>query len=231
MPSRIDIGPEGGPFVAINENSNNLELQDINGNVIAKWDETAGQWDLNNNSLTGINAIDASSANVGSVSTEEAIIDGNPVKRLDTYIQDGTTSDEITVDFGGDVVNIDELYFIKFDEIEKEDTGEVLITFAGDDGAGNENYDYFDESGAKNTNQDAIEIVSTDTVFTNMQNHIRVYFSPRPSVRNQLVGITSRWDGFAQVGGYDASPSEDSIQITFTGGLSDGSEIQLWRAL
>ena len=61
MPSRIDIGPEGGPFVAINENSNNLELQDINGNVIAKWDETAGQWDLNNNSLTGINTINASS--------------------------------------------------------------------------------------------------------------------------------------------------------------------------
>jgi len=59
MPSRIDIGPEGGPFVAINENSNDLELQDINGNVIAVWDETAGEWDLNNNSLTNINAIDA----------------------------------------------------------------------------------------------------------------------------------------------------------------------------
>ena len=77
MPSRIDIGPEGGPFVAINENSNDLELQDINGNVIAKWDETAGQWDLNNNSLTGINAIDASSANVESVSTESASVNGS----------------------------------------------------------------------------------------------------------------------------------------------------------
>ena len=69
MVSRIDIGPDGGPYVAINENSNNLELQDINGNVIAKWDETAGQWDLNNNSLTGINTIDASSANVGDLDT------------------------------------------------------------------------------------------------------------------------------------------------------------------
>ena len=64
MPSRIDIGPEGGPFVAINENSNDLELQDINGNVIAVWDETAGQWDLNNNSLTNINAVDAASVDV-----------------------------------------------------------------------------------------------------------------------------------------------------------------------
>ena len=74
MVSLIDIGPDGGPYVAINENSNDLELQDINGNVIAKWDETAGQWDLNNNSLTGINSIDASSANVGSVDTEQANI-------------------------------------------------------------------------------------------------------------------------------------------------------------
>jgi len=57
MPSRIDIGPEGGPFVAINENSNDLELQDINGNVIAKWDETAGQWDFNSNDLTNVGGI------------------------------------------------------------------------------------------------------------------------------------------------------------------------------
>ena len=73
MVSRIDIGPDGGPYVAINENSNNLELQDINGNVIAKWDETAGQWDLNNNSLTGINAIDAGSANVDELQKAAAV--------------------------------------------------------------------------------------------------------------------------------------------------------------
>ena len=93
MPSRIDIGPEGGPFVAINENSNDLELQDINGNVIAKWDETAGAWDfqtndlenvggidatgltsdldVKGNSLTGINAINASSANVDELNSAD----------------------------------------------------------------------------------------------------------------------------------------------------------------
>ena len=85
MVSRIDIGPDGGPYVAINENSNDLELQDINGNVIAKWDETAGQWDLNNNSLTGINAIDAGSANVESLSTEVAeITKKNRIPKYDT---------------------------------------------------------------------------------------------------------------------------------------------------
>jgi len=62
MASELFLGPDGGPYVSINENSNDLELRDINGNVIAVWDETAGQWDLNNKSLTNINAIDASSA-------------------------------------------------------------------------------------------------------------------------------------------------------------------------
>ena len=79
MVSRIDIGPDGGPYVAINENSNDLELQDINGDVIAKWDETAGQWDLNNNSLTGINAIDASSANVDKATIVDGTIDSGDV--------------------------------------------------------------------------------------------------------------------------------------------------------
>ena len=81
MVSRIDIGPDGGPYVAINENSNDLELQDINGNVVAVWDETAGQWDLNNKSLTNINAIDASSASV---------------EQLDGGIANGNTVSEIT---------------------------------------------------------------------------------------------------------------------------------------
>jgi hypothetical protein len=89
MPSRIDIGPEGGPFVAINESSNDLELQDINGNVIAKWDETAGQWDLNNNSLTNINAIDASSATLGSINLDDDIQIATDSAELSNLLADG----------------------------------------------------------------------------------------------------------------------------------------------
>ena len=109
MVSRIDIGPDGGPYVAINENSNDLELQDINGNVIAKWDETAGQWDLNNNSLTGINAIDASSANVGSLSTEslgshhhfaEEFDGSSPVDRLNNALSEASQGDFIYLETG-----------------------------------------------------------------------------------------------------------------------------------
>jgi len=91
MSSRIDIGPEGGPFVAINENNNDLELQDINGNVIAVWDETAGQWDLNNNSLTNINAINASSASVGELNGGATITDGDGTERQIWVIANGAS--------------------------------------------------------------------------------------------------------------------------------------------
>ena len=66
MPSRINIGPENGPYVAINESSGNLQLEDNSGNVVAEWDETNAQWDFANNTLSNVDAL-----NSNSVSTEE----------------------------------------------------------------------------------------------------------------------------------------------------------------
>ena len=79
----------------------NLAIADSSGSIVLVRDETAGQWDLNNNSLTGINAINASSANVESLSTDGAVIgdgwtyasffDGDDAdERLDAAIDDVT---------------------------------------------------------------------------------------------------------------------------------------------
>ena len=66
MASRINIGPEDGPYVAINEENGNLQLEDNGGNVVAEWDETNTQWDFANNTLNNVDAL-----NSNSVSTEE----------------------------------------------------------------------------------------------------------------------------------------------------------------
>ena len=166
MPSRIDIGPEGGPFVAINENSNNLELQDINGNVIAKWDETAGQWDLNNNSLTGINAIDAGSANVESLSTGSASINGPldaetaTVDDLDIGGRDASETGWIhdgSHDFGsdGDTYNLSGEYDLIKIEVANpvNDASLARLTVNGDDG---NNYDYWSLDGTRESGDDKI---------------------------------------------------------------------------
>ena len=61
MPSRINIGPENGPYVAINESSGNLQLEDNSGNVVAEWDETNAQWDFANNTLNNVDALNSNS--------------------------------------------------------------------------------------------------------------------------------------------------------------------------
>ena len=77
MPSRINIGPEDGPYVAINESSGNLQLEDNSGNVVAEWDEGNAQWDFANNTLNNVDAL-----NSNSVNTEQASI-GDPAEQID----------------------------------------------------------------------------------------------------------------------------------------------------
>ena len=70
MPSRINIGPEDGPYVAINESSGNLQLEDNSGNVVAEWDETNAQWDFANNTLANVDALNSNSVNTEKLRTE-----------------------------------------------------------------------------------------------------------------------------------------------------------------
>jgi len=58
MVSRINIGPDGGPYIAINENSGDIELEDNSGNVVAKWDETNTQWDFISNDIQNVGSLD-----------------------------------------------------------------------------------------------------------------------------------------------------------------------------
>jgi hypothetical protein len=60
----VELGPDGGPFVSINENNGDIELKDNSGNVVAFWDESNTQWDLNSNDIQ----------NVGSLGVEETDI-------------------------------------------------------------------------------------------------------------------------------------------------------------
>ena len=52
----------------------NLAIADSSGSIVLVRDETTGEWQFENTDLTGINAINTSSANVGLLSTESANI-------------------------------------------------------------------------------------------------------------------------------------------------------------
>ena len=63
MASRINIGPEDGPYIAINENNGDIELEDNTGAVVAKWDDGQSQWDFVENDISGVGAFDSESVN------------------------------------------------------------------------------------------------------------------------------------------------------------------------
>jgi hypothetical protein len=75
MASELFLGPDGGPYVSINENSGDLELKDNSGNVVAFWDESNTQWDLNSNDIQ----------NVGSLSTGDIQGTGRPYSGADDF--------------------------------------------------------------------------------------------------------------------------------------------------
>jgi hypothetical protein len=67
MASEIFLGPDGGPYVSVNENNGDIELKDNSGNVVAFWDESNTQWDFQSNGLT----------NLASVSTDDIAVNDN----------------------------------------------------------------------------------------------------------------------------------------------------------
>ena len=105
MPSRINIGPENGPYVAINESSGNLQLEDNSGNVVAEWDETNAQWDFANNTLNNVDALNSNSVNTENLDNDNGkiICAGNmsgsdPDARLDNAIAGANRGDRIILE-------------------------------------------------------------------------------------------------------------------------------------
>jgi len=75
MPSRINMGPDGGPYIAINENNGNIELEDNTGTTVAIWDDANSQWDFQNNPISNVDSLTSNSVNTDdsvTVTTGEA---------------------------------------------------------------------------------------------------------------------------------------------------------------
>ena len=129
MPSRINIGPEDGPYVAINENNGDIELQDNTGAVVAKWDDGQSQWDFVENDISGVGAFDSESVNTESIEiggrqqdyvlTEDANSPGDI---------DGEDSIDVTLD---NPIGNHESLLIKFG-VEARSSVDVTLAFNGE---------------------------------------------------------------------------------------------------
>ena len=86
MPSRINIGPEDGPYVAINESSGNLQLEDNSGNVVAEWDETNAQWDFANNTLNNVDALNSNSVSTDNQTITQSLTDPTDTTHQNKFV-------------------------------------------------------------------------------------------------------------------------------------------------
>jgi hypothetical protein len=85
MASELFLGPDGGPYVSVNENSGDIELKDNSGNVVAFWDESNTQWDFSSNDIQNVGSL-----GVESIGNERLYAGGfggaDPDDRLDNAI-------------------------------------------------------------------------------------------------------------------------------------------------
>ena len=85
MPSRINMGPDGGPYIAINENNGNIELEDNTGTTVAIWDDANSQWDFQNNPISNVDSLTSNSVNTGDATITDATVSNFTDSPTGTY--------------------------------------------------------------------------------------------------------------------------------------------------
>ena len=229
MPSRINIGPENGPYVAINESSGNLQLEDNSGNVVAEWDETNAQWDFANNTLNNVDALNSNSVNTGDLENE----DGDPDRRFNRIERDVLDADETLVTF--DDLDDQKEYKIWYSWRLDFDSGDrVFVRFNGDD---DDNYVWYDSSLTENSGENEIVLYEPNNNFVPCVGNLIIgagrFDDPQvPGLFHEIVSFRpSRVDDFGRHGVFDVTTGISSIELHIEGGfISDGDAVvELWE--
>jgi len=87
MASELFLGPDGGPYVSVNENSGDIELKDNSGNVVAFWDESATQWDVQSNDIQNVGSLGVDNQTI-SESFRAETLDPEPLGSTTPLIDD-----------------------------------------------------------------------------------------------------------------------------------------------
>ena len=138
MPSRINMGPDGGPYIAINENSGNIELEDNTGTTVAIWDDATSQWDFQNNPISNVDSLTSKSVNTGTTDSETYLRAGAEVNVWEVLAEDNTDSSGVSLSVSAS--NLDQYTRLKITTEHAVDNNQsIQMTINGDTSA---NYDY-----------------------------------------------------------------------------------------
>jgi len=221
MPSRINMGPDGGPYIAINENSGNIELEDNTGTTVAIWDDANSQWDFQNNPISNVDSLTSNSVNTEALGLDPS----NGRHNIEVYQfidDDATTTLDLTLSAGGH-----DLWYVDgaVNPQTGQDSGVLRLQY---DGVTSNAYDYRerDETGTiVETNGDTsyklMELWSRQSFFS-----LGIATDSDPG-----IGFPEGFDG-APVFECNTSPSNFSkshmIGGHFVGNVPNVSSMYLW---
>ena len=215
MPSRIRIGPDGGPYVIVEENNGDLDITTPDNTIDLQNSglinaALSGVLDAQNNDISNVGALTADS-----VSTEEAIINGQVesidiehLDRVDTSVDGPTT---LSLSVGGY-----EKYLIQYKIRQILSSGDFELRVNGQ-ADGNGIWGFFDETGAKSTG-DGIPLVTINSnAFWRGSGVIKLSDAFAYATVSHDVGMarSDRVDGFAQTGGTLAALENSISQVDF----------------
>ena len=199
MASRINIGPENGPYVAINESSGNLQLEDNSGNVVAEWDETNAQWDFANNTLNNVDALNSNSVNTEQLTSTDGSVFGT---EIDTDNTSQAESDDLQVSVD-DISDYSRLLLICECDPDTDDTVELVLN--GDDDGGS--YAFTLNDGTRKSDQDTWELFTCTDSMTGT--FIIEFVTDRDSRPMPIrLGVTQRSSGSNRI---------DDMAVNFQG--------------
>ena len=192
----------------------NLAIADSSGSIVLVRDETTGQWDLNNNSLTGINEINAES-----VSVDEQTTAGEKKELLNPNSNelDGDPLD-LNIDLGDlSSLRVPDLLELDINLATPGNTAShtIIATVDEDDADGNANYDnkFIGSTLNDSDSNDHWELVNSDDGRRPSVWFGRVYGDARVHIVGNGAGGGSK-DNDALIRGFYDSGDIGSIQIT-----------------
>lgn len=166
-----------------------------------------------------------------SVTTEKLTLDDQTAEILETQTQGSDTSSSKTFNFTGLSSSNTLIHVVEIERLLPRSNGLLQITFNGDDAAANGNYDYWDETGTKQTNQDQIEVLDYDGFAESSGSIVIRSSGTRIGLDNQLVPArASIINGFCLKGGY-GNGGLSSVQVISTGGSTDGDQVRIRRVI
>ena len=245
MVSRIDIGPDGGPYVEIDEDAGDLVIRvpsntvDFDSNDLLN--AVLQNATMDGGSLDGVSlasALDANNQDLNSVGTasvasleaDRATIASTTIDKVDEYVQESSTDSLVTVTFD----NLDQNHYrFRLSVSTGVSSGADNALYLDEDDSDG-SYNYFTWGGVNETSANKFLISENNNTVAPFAGMIEIKQdagSERATINSKLgFGRGDSTSDFSLTGGWD-DRSFSSVTFEFGDGLRSNSRLEVFEVM